>query len=206
MMMISNTSHNNNHTSHAALQLQELSHCYVAIAVLCCCYCTILSKLHKEVSLNAPAALCIVTLNNNDNECSNTSSAFSYDLDLHQIIQTHRSQHTFLFHSDHCITICWSPVFLHAHTVSQHFKYQAHSLSSPQTPPRGTWVFGWQPDTAGWSLALWCHSPSEKAAPPLSCSPSELQGKDTDKARCQFCMYMYIHFGNHSTCQAHFRM
>ena len=46
---------------------------------------------------------------------------------------------------------------------------------SPQKPPRGTWVSGWQPDTAGWSLALWCHSPSGKAAQPLSCSPSVLQ-------------------------------
>lgn len=121
--------------------LYELSHCYVGIAVLCCCCCTNVSKLHKEALLNAPAALCIVTLNDNDNECSNTSSAFSYDLDLHQIIQPHRSQHTFLFNSDHCITIYRSPWFA-----------CTYCIPTFQIPGSLTVLTS---DTTSWDMSLW---------------------------------------------------
>lgn len=49
-----------------------------------------------------------------------------------------------------------------------------HGTALPQTPPRGTLVSEWRPGRAGWSWALWSHSPWGTAAPPPSCSPSEL--------------------------------
>lgn len=97
-----------------------------------------------------------------------------------------------VLHLLHVVCVCahvWTlnVVPVHRVCVSQlSFNPPAGSRCSPQTPPRGTWVSGWQPDTAGWSWALWCRSPSGRAAPPRSCSPSELQEKDADKkGKCQ---------------------
>lgn len=53
--------------------------------------------------------------------------------------------------------------------------------SVPLTPPRGTWVFEWQRDTAGWFWALWFHSPSRRAAPPQSYSLLELRRDNSSK-------------------------